>query len=53
MQRLFASFLPIYAGGGTMFLNRFTSDCVVIIEALESIGKRNSSKNELVPNDGH
>ena len=50
MQRLFASFLPIYAGGRTMFLNRFTSDCMVINEALESIGKRVNSKNELVTN---
>jgi hypothetical protein len=50
MQRLFASFLPVYAGGRTMFLNRFTSDCVVINEALESIGKRINTKNELISN---
>ena len=50
LQRLFASFLPIYAGGRTLFLNRFTSDCMIINEALESVGKRINSKTELVTN---
>ena len=40
LQRLFASFLPIYAVGRTLFLNRFTSDCMMINEVLESVGKR-------------
>jgi hypothetical protein len=50
LQRLFASFLPIYAGGRTIFLNRFTSDFMTINEALESVGKRVNSKKELVSN---
>jgi hypothetical protein len=50
LQRLFASFTPIYAGGRTLFLSRYNSDCMIINEALESIGKRINTKAELVTN---
>ena len=50
LQRLFASFMPVYTGGRTLFLNRFTSDCMTVNEAMESVGKRINSKNELISN---
>ena len=50
MQRLFASFIPIYVGGRTVFLSRYSSDYMNINEALESIGFRLKIKTELYSN---
>jgi hypothetical protein len=50
MQRLFASFIPIYVGGRTVFLSRYSSDYMNINEALESIGFRHKAKIEMNTN---